>query len=63
METLKKLRRKDPEIYDPTKHFFAHDNDDDAEEEEEDPQPKRDKKMEKPMLLKDVLFQQVRVWV
>lgn len=53
LETLKKLRSKDPEIYDSSKHFFNVQDDGDGET----PAPKATKT--KPMLLKDVLFQQV----
>lgn len=54
LATLKKLRSKDPEIYDPSKRFFK---DDDARDGDEAPAKA---KKAKPMLLKDVLFQQVR---
>lgn len=64
LETLKKLRRKDPEIYDPSKRFFVAvddaegDEEDDEQEEDEGKKPTKSKK-DKPMLLKDVLYQQV----
>lgn len=55
LTTLKKLRSKDPEIYDSSKHFFPKKDDDDDDDDDADAKPKK----AKPMLLKDVLFQQV----
>lgn len=54
LATLKKLRSKDPEIYDPSKRFFN------AQDDNEGDEGAKPAKKAKPMLLKDVLYQQVR---
>ena len=53
-ETMLKIRKRDSSIYDSKKHFFA-----DASDVEQPHQDGRATKKSKPMLLKDVIAQQV----
>lgn len=54
-ETLVKIRQRDHSIYDSNKHFFAESADADASA------AKQGKKASKPMMLKDVIAQQVHI--
>ena len=57
-ETMAKIRKRDSSIYDSSKHFFA-----EAPEVTDQQQASRGgkKNKEKPMLLKDVIAQQVQI--
>jgi hypothetical protein len=56
-ETMLKIRKRDSSIYDSKKHFFADASDDD--QPRQDGRATKKSKASKPMLLKDVIAQQV----
>lgn len=56
-ETMLKIRKRDSSIYDSKKHFFADASDDD--QARQDGKATKKSKASKPMLLKDVIAQQV----
>jgi hypothetical protein len=56
-ETMLKIRKRDSSIYDSKKHFFADASDD--EQPRQDGKATKKSKASKPMLLKDVIAQQV----
>lgn len=57
-ETMLKIRKRDSSIYDSNKHFFAEAGG--SDQPSQGGRPVKSDKASKPMLLKDVIAQQVR---